>query len=291
MKISDVNLSIFGINKFRYTGVPSDFPRLALPKTQYTYRLMLPRSGRVKILFEGKEITLDEGDALFLLPLEQYRIIASDEAFSLISVFFDPMGGIPKEGYSSCVFLNSGHVRASIPKYSFDSLPCLSHGAPVKGAAGSELLTTLFSLPSKDPIALLCAKSLIFGVMAARIKEDRGEGVSDAADRIIDYIRAHPEENHTPDSLGQRFSYSKLYVGELVKKRAGCSLSRVIRAAKMDYAKNAITEGGASLTALALSLGYFDYSHFYKAFVSEYGVSPGRYMKELERERSTEARE
>ena len=64
-----------------------------------------------------------------------------------------------------------------------------------------------------------------------------------------------------------------------IKRETGRSLSEYIRYIKVEYAKTLILEEGCSLSEISMRLGYFDYSHFYKAFYKEVGISPTEYMK------------
>ena len=75
------------------------------------------------------------------------------------------------------------------------------------------------------------------------------------------------------------FSYHKNHINKLVKRETGKSLSEYIRYVRIKHAKTLIFEEGVSLSEISMRLGYFDYSHFYKAFYKETGMIPTEYIK------------
>jgi AraC-like DNA-binding protein len=140
------------------------------------------------------------------------------------------------------------------------------------GRTFSELLAVgasspLYPLFAKS--ALLSAISDILRTMAPRPR--RGE-------EILAYIRSHPEGDMSADALATRFSYHKNYVNALVKEACGLSLSRFVRKVRMRHACSLMAQGGLSPAEVAVRLGYYDYSHFYKAFRAECGAAPTAYL-------------
>ena len=65
----------------------------------------------------------------------------------------------------------------------------------------------------------------------------------------------------------------------MLKEHVGKSLSECIRASKINYAKTLLYETDFSATQIAIEQGYFDYSHFYKAFLAQTRVSPKEFIK------------
>ena len=96
--------------------------------------------------------------------------------------------------------------------------------------------------------------------------------------RILEYIRLNPEKDLSTDTLSKKFSYHKNHINKLVKRETGRSLSEYIRYSKIEYAKTILSEDACSMTELSARLGYYDYSHFYKAFLLETGSHPAEYL-------------
>ncbi|MBO7292855.1 MAG: helix-turn-helix transcriptional regulator, partial [Clostridia bacterium] len=57
-------------------------------------------------------------------------------------------------------------------------------------------------------------------------------------------------------------------------RRTGRSLTAYIRRVRLFYAVELMTRGGLSPVEAAEVLGYYDCSHFFRAFRREYGVAP-----------------
>ena len=67
-------------------------------------------------------------------------------------------------------------------------------------------------------------------------------------------------------------------INKLIKRETGRSLSEYVRYVKIEYAKTLLSEELYSTSEVAMRLGYYDYSHFYKAFLMETGVCPREYL-------------
>ena len=98
-------------------------------------------------------------------------------------------------------------------------------------------------------------------------------------EEIISYINLNPDKDLSADILSKKFSYHKNHINYLLKKGTGLSLSDYVRQVKIRYAKTLIVEGELPLSQVAAALGYYDYSHFYKAFIKETGLTPVQYGK------------
>jgi AraC-like DNA-binding protein len=99
------------------------------------------------------------------------------------------------------------------------------------------------------------------------------------ANEIITYIKQHPELELTWDTLSKTFNYSKNHINHLVKKACNLSLSTLIRKVKINRAIVLIRESNLTLIEISNRLNYYDYSHFYKAFIKETGTAPTEYLK------------
>ena len=55
-------------------------------------------------------------------------------------------------------------------------------------------------------------------------------------------------------------------------------MSEYARYDKIEYAKTLLSEELYSAEEVAAMLGYYDYSHFYKAFLAETATRPNEYL-------------
>jgi AraC-like DNA-binding protein len=144
---------------------------------------------------------------------------------------------------------------------------------PAAGRAFSDLL----ALGAAAPLYGFFAKAALMATLSGILR--RSAPRPHRGEEILAYIRSHPEQGLDAAALAARFSYHKNYVNALVREASGVSLSRYVRRVRMTHACGLMREGGLTPAEVAAELGYYDYSHFYKAFVAELGVSPTAYLK------------
>ncbi len=89
------------------------------------------------------------------------------------------------------------------------------------------------------------------------------------------------------DNLVQRFGIHKRALQRLFSQYVGASPKWVIQRYRLHEAVELVAAGGAvSWSRLAADLGYFDQTHFAKAFKALVGQSPSEYARTLAREDS-----
>ena len=101
--------------------------------------------------------------------------------------------------------------------------------------------------------------------------------------RVIRYINENIDKNVSLDRLARRFFVSKYHLCRIFHKQTGASIFTYYNTKRMALAQQMINSG-ESATAVALRLGFRDYSTFYRTFRKQTGHSPVRKIpqKELE---------
>lgn len=271
MLLSDTYPVLFGT--FRYTYAPKgQRPKsLTAEKTQYAYRLLIPTAGRLIGEAEGTPFSAGVGEVLLLPPAARYRFTDRRQGFSLCNVTFGLLPSPPPLSLG-CVLTEEFREELCLPHpavedapelntptlLSCDAAPYLSHLTEAKGRA-----------------ATLTAHAALLSLLADLLARERTP--PPAAAEIIAYIEAHPCGDLSPDALAARFSYHKNHINRLVRRATGAPLSALVRRVRIRHAKLLLSEGGHSLTELASTLGYYDYSHLRRAFLAEEGITPTEY--------------
>jgi AraC-like DNA-binding protein len=98
--------------------------------------------------------------------------------------------------------------------------------------------------------------------------------------RLIDYLNAHLHAELSLDTLAKEFFISKYHLCRLFRQETGASILTYFNAKRLSLAKQMISEG-ESATAVALRLGFRDYSTFYRAYRKQNGESPIRQIKSV----------
>lgn len=98
-------------------------------------------------------------------------------------------------------------------------------------------------------------------------------------EEILSYLDEHFTGPVTADTLAQHCFYNPAYLGRVFKTVYGKSLKEYIREKRMEYAAELLGTGQLSVDEVAERVGYTGKAQFYKHFVAQYGISPGKFLK------------
>ena len=274
MKSSDISPVFYSVSAYKYNYTKKSAMKLCAAKNQYVYRCLYFTEGGVDVTICGEVNRCSDGDVLFLVPGEEYSIKATKD-FSLIDLFFDIDGVSVSQdrNVSTCVSAEEFTPSLCSPKPHISDGAVLRHNRIFKNVAGAHIFTELLERNGEDVYFDLFAKialsQLIYNLL---VSEERKKNVG--ADRIISYINSNATLDLSAQLLEKKFGYHRNYINKLLKEQTGRTLTQCIRRSKINYAKALIAEARIPQTQIAKELGYYDYSHFYKAFMSETGMSP-----------------
>lgn len=266
---------LFGVFRFTYGKRPSTLAALAREKTQYCYRLLVFLEGEAVAELAGDGHPCRPGDVLYLPPGECYRLHAP-APLTLLQVSFSLFGG--EEVAERCGVVPASELRRELcePLPEGEAFSLLAHGGVFSDTAAVRALLPLLSVSPRSPLFRLLADAALYRVLADILRP--GIPGTGKGEEILAYIDSHPDRLPTAEELATRFSYHKNYINALVKRASGLSLGAYLRRTRMAYARDLLTQGALSPAEVAATLGYYDYSHFYKAFKAEKGCSPTAYL-------------
>ena len=124
-----------------------------------------------------------------------------------------------------------------------------------------ELVSKLFQLNAETTLSVRPVKS-----------------ESTAMARVRTYLEAHYNRNVSLDELAQLVNLNSDYLIRCFRQQVGCAPHQYQRHWQLMRAKRALQTGQA-LAAIATDHGFYDQSHFNRAFKQTYGVTPGQYQK------------
>ncbi len=105
---------------------------------------------------------------------------------------------------------------------------------------------------------------------------------TDISEEIIRYIDANYMKPINVAMLAEMFHLNTIYLGKLIKKKAGVPFNAYINMLRIERAKVLLrTNPDVLIKDLAYTLGYADSQYFTKVFKQKTGVSPSEFASEL----------
>ncbi|MGE7470842.1 helix-turn-helix domain-containing protein [Bosea sp. NPDC003192] len=111
---------------------------------------------------------------------------------------------------------------------------------------------------------------------AARVAEPASPGIR----RALSHIERHFTEALYLDDLASLAGLSVCRFVTVFRRQVGLTPHRFVCRERVRYARALLVDGVPAAQA-ALEAGFFDQSHLSRHFKNIYGVTPGRYLREL----------
>lgn len=216
--------------------------------------------GEAEYWVEGHSYILQPGDLLLINPMELHRpIIGQGTVYERIVLWID-------RGYLDSLSDSSDLTRC------FKSGNNLLRG-------GTWITDKLYDLVresyGKGWAADVYAKGIFMQLMV-EINRLSPYGVvqqSSLISRVLEYIGTHYGDKLSLDFLSAKFYVSKYHLSHEFKTETGTSIYRYITLKRLAAARQMLIDGLAPGDA-CVECGFSDYTAFYKAFKTEYGISP-----------------
>lgn len=175
----------------------------------------------------------------------------------------------------------SGEKASDSPKYLY--VHFLSEWAdndavlPFKGTydyTRAEFLMKELDKLSHTESSLVKKTAVFYELLLFLQQQEKSENI---ADKIAAFLC---NENLNEISLGKickEFYFSKNYIINIFKKEFGVTPIQYINNLKINNAKYLLEVTSDTLESISLKSGFNDYSHFYKLFYKETGLSPSKW--------------
>lgn len=125
--------------------------------------------------------------------------------------------------------------------------------------------------------SLLIHKSAIFfKILLLLQQKEKPTGVTD---KIVEFIFEENLREISLEKICKKFHFSKNHIINVFKKELGVTPIKYINDLKLNRAKYLLEVTSDTIESISLKSGFNDYSHFYKLFYRENGLSPAMWRR------------
>lgn len=277
-KLVRPNMDIYVFHRLRYRRVPSH--------SHQFFEIILVRNGMCQNFVQGGEkFVLNKGDVCFFPPYMEHdvrvdnhhsivqsiavRTSTFDKAFQsiqesndIISLFFQH--ALHPSGERTPILLCKTQCEEQIYNL-VDKMVDEQNRYDNFSSAAINSIFVLFI------VQIFRLHRFDFKTNDNSLKRNENANIID----ILQYI----QDNYKTITLGkaaETFHYSVAYFSRKIKSCTGMNFTEIIRMLKLQEAANLLREG-ESISTVVDKIGYNDYSHFFRIFKKQYGMSPKEY--------------
>ena len=247
------------------------------------YEVYMFLAGDVNYTIESRNYFLASGDILLISPMELHQ----------------PTFGSDSSNYERYVlWIEKGYLQ-QFASSGYDLTACFDTGNPWHSnlirpnGTSRQLLTYLMEQllkesESNELASELYAQSYLVQIMIMlnRLAQQspKQSELRDKSDSVVmevlGNINDHYSEDLSLDLLANKFFISKYHLSREFNRLVGTSVYRYVIQKRLAIAKLLMSQGVPS-TSVYQQCGFGDYSNFYRAFKSEYQISPKEFIAGL----------
>lgn len=247
------------------------------------YEVYVFLSGNVNYTIEDRDYVLNPGDILLISPMELHQ----------------PTFGKENHNYERFVLWIDKSYLQQFSQSGADLTACFDTAKPwhtnflrpdptsrqyllcILEQMQNELESDQFASELNAQAFLIHAMILINRLAERSPKRSELRGKSDSVvTDVLTYINEHYGDDLSLDLLANQFFISKYHLSREFNRLVGTSVYRYIIQKRLAIAKLLMNQGVPSTTVYQ-QCGFGDYSNFYRAFKSEYQISPKEFMAQL----------
>ena len=239
------------------------------------YEVYFLLAGEVAYWVEGRVIRMHPGDLLFINPLELHRPM-TDDSQTVCERFVLWIDRDYLENLSGEQVDLTGCFDTSLPNHNHRIHPGSADRAVLTARMG-ELVRECYG---KDFGSDISAQGIFLQLMVQLNRlargsdgQQEGEQLSPLVQKAMHYIGEHLSAELSLDSLAGELFVSKYHLSHAFSREVGVSVYRYILMRRLMMARQLLTDGEPA-GQVCRSCGFADYTSFYRAFKSEYGISP-----------------
>lgn len=247
------------------------------------YEVYLFLSGNVNYTIESRNYYLSPGDILLISPMELHQpTFGSDNRNYERFVLWIDKGYMQQfiqsgQDLAGC-FDNTVPWHTSILRPDNTSWQLLSYLLEqlMHESESKEFASDLYAQTYLVQALILLNRLAEHSPKQSELRDKSDSVVSD----VLSYINDHYGDDLSLDLLANKFFISKYHLSREFNRLVGTSVYRYIIQKRLAIAKLLMSQGTPSTTVYQ-QCGFGDYSNFYRAFKSEYQISPKEFIAQL----------
>lgn len=238
------------------------------------YEVYFLLGGEIEYWVDGRILRMHPGDLLLINPMELHRPLLheNNRIYERIVLWVNKeyLEGLDDGLLSSC-------FDTGLPNHTH-----LIHSTGTERTALTALLGELVrEFYSREYGSNLSAYGLFLQFMVqlnrmarhAQSPQEEARQQSELVQKVLEHIGENLSQSLSLEQLADRFYVSKYYLSHTFSREVGVSLYRYIMLRRLLLARQLLAQG-MSAGQVCRSCGFADYTSFYRAFKSEYGISP-----------------
>ena len=281
--LRDITPVFYGYHYFNYNRRSNQYTKLDVSRSQYVYRYLYFARGIARMKVAGDIVTCTQGSVLYLIPGSYYCFLPPTEDMLTINLFFDyfplPVNHARKGHETYCIFMQDFQDTFCSEHITFKDADILNHCHVFENVSCGKIFEEIVHQNPLCPHLDFSRQTAIAAITCSLLQGEqvKKHTCSETARHLLTYIQTNVGKDLNPQAVANAFGYHPNYANHLIKQAMGISLGEYIRKTKINHAKMLLTETDMTITQIAEELGYYDCSHFTKAFQAETGKSPGSY--------------
>ncbi len=243
-------------------------------------------SGSIRQHIDGKDLTIKKGE-IFLLDMNmEHSIYEAGEEDIAINIlikkeFFDSffMKQVAYNDVISNFVVKAIYGKKDVKQYIYFQT---SENTYIWDFM-IQLLIEYYEQRNGMETAIRAYMLLIFNELFRSYEKHLSQSMVNAIDtsissEIVNYINEHFKELSLT-SMAKAFNYHPDYLGKIIKKMTGSSLTTLVKERKLDYAGYLLEHTQMPVSDVVAEIGYSNTSYFYKQFKKKFGATPDQIRK------------
>ena len=122
-------------------------------------------------------------------------------------------------------------------------------------------------------------ESELGGFLNAQRHRIRSHDKTTLISKVYSYIETHLNRSISREQVAQHVGISPSRLSHILKEEVHESYSEILTRFRLEHARKLLMHSDEAISSIASECGYFDQSHFSKAFHKRFGVAPLEYRK------------